>query len=271
MSHTTDRWRKFDLLMDRLLDGLQSEADTRRLNELLRSDPAACRRYVGYVEVHGRLSLGEGNAKAHGGTSGDASGGTGLACGTQALGGTGLASGTQARETPGDGPMPHRSSFVAHPFVSMGALVSAYAAASLILAISVLIARTWDESAHHAVARNRPRPTPSVAERKSDHEATIVGKISAVAGCRWVDPKQAAVAGAAVPLAREFALTAGRLEISYGTGAQGRPRWAGPVRGGIGLRRVSLVRQTDGDGGKECGGSSGRWTVRRRQESRPPH
>ena len=130
MSHTTDRWREFDLLMDRLLDGLQSEADTRRLNELLRSDPAACRRYVGYVEVHGRLSLGEGNAKAHGGTSNDASGGTGLACGTQALGGTGLASGTQAlggtglasgtqaRETPGDGSEPHRSSFVAHPFVS---------------------------------------------------------------------------------------------------------------------------------------------------------
>jgi hypothetical protein len=206
MSHTTDRWRELDLLMDRLLDGLQTEADTRRLNVLLRSDPDACRRYVGYVEVHGRLSLGEGNAKAHGGRSGDASGGTGSA------------SGTQAGETPGDGPLLHRSSVTVHPFVSWGALVSAYAAASLILAISVLIARTWDESARRAVVRNGPRPTPSLARLAPDQDA-VVGRITALADCRWADPATAAENLETFGAGRKFALASGLLKISYRVGA----------------------------------------------------
>ena len=47
-------------MLDRVLDGIYDDEDLRRLNEILRADAEACRRYVLYVELHGRLAWGDG-------------------------------------------------------------------------------------------------------------------------------------------------------------------------------------------------------------------
>ena len=50
---------RLDLLLDRVLDGLHTDEDARQLNQILRTDADACRHYVSYVELHGRLCWGE--------------------------------------------------------------------------------------------------------------------------------------------------------------------------------------------------------------------
>ena len=60
MSDGSDRWQELDSLLDRVLDGIYDDGDLRRLNEILRDDAEACRRYVLYVELHGRLAWGDG-------------------------------------------------------------------------------------------------------------------------------------------------------------------------------------------------------------------
>ena len=55
-----DRWQELDSVLDRVLDGIYDDVDLRRLNAILRADAAACRRYIHYVELHGRLAWGDG-------------------------------------------------------------------------------------------------------------------------------------------------------------------------------------------------------------------
>ena len=54
-------WMELDLLLDRVLDGLETSDDVRQLNQILRIDADACRHYVSYIELHGRLLWGDGN------------------------------------------------------------------------------------------------------------------------------------------------------------------------------------------------------------------
>ena len=37
MTNTSDRWHDFELLLGRVLDGIQSDEDVRRLNQVLRA------------------------------------------------------------------------------------------------------------------------------------------------------------------------------------------------------------------------------------------
>ena len=62
MTDNSDRWGEIDVLLDRVLDGIETTEDVRRLNEILRTDPQAWRRFVSYMALHGRLVSGEGLA-----------------------------------------------------------------------------------------------------------------------------------------------------------------------------------------------------------------
>ncbi len=59
MTGAADRWQDLDRLLDRVLDGLHTDEDARELNQVLRTDPEACRRYVSYLQLHGRLCWGQ--------------------------------------------------------------------------------------------------------------------------------------------------------------------------------------------------------------------
>ena len=63
MTDASNRWQELDSLLDLLLDGLHTEADSHRLNDILRYDEEACGHYIGYVHLHGRLLWGEGRQK----------------------------------------------------------------------------------------------------------------------------------------------------------------------------------------------------------------
>ena len=59
MTDSSDRWQELDAVLDRVLDDIYDDEDVRRLNEILRADVEACRHYVRYVELHGRLAWGD--------------------------------------------------------------------------------------------------------------------------------------------------------------------------------------------------------------------
>lgn len=60
MNKPSTKWRELDELIDRVLDGLHTLDDSRRINEILRTDLEACRHYVAYMKLHGRLTWGDG-------------------------------------------------------------------------------------------------------------------------------------------------------------------------------------------------------------------
>ena len=62
MTDAAQRWDDLDSLLDRVLDGLQSEDNIRQINHILRTDLEAWRRFVSYMGLHGRLVWGEGLA-----------------------------------------------------------------------------------------------------------------------------------------------------------------------------------------------------------------
>ena len=55
MNNPSDRWQDFDRLVNRVVDGIGSDEDAPELNQILRSDAEACRRYLRYMGVHSRL------------------------------------------------------------------------------------------------------------------------------------------------------------------------------------------------------------------------
>ena len=63
MTDNSDRWRNFDLLLGRVLDGIQMDDDVRELSQVLRADAEACRRCMSYVHLHGWLAWGRGLEK----------------------------------------------------------------------------------------------------------------------------------------------------------------------------------------------------------------
>jgi hypothetical protein len=98
-----------------------------------------------------------------------------------------------------------------------GRLIFAYAAASLLLALSVLIGWTWDASGRRAAEREGLRPNPVLAALPPADDA-IVGRVTATAECRWADRATAAENLEAFGAGRKFALVSGLLKISYGAG-----------------------------------------------------
>ena len=54
------RWQDFDLLLNRVVDGLHTEEDLKQFNSILRVDVEACRHYVSYIGLHGQLAWGTG-------------------------------------------------------------------------------------------------------------------------------------------------------------------------------------------------------------------
>jgi hypothetical protein len=61
------------------------------------------------------------------------------------------------------------------------------------------------------ITKDQPAPEPN---------RRIVGRITGMVDCQWVDDATAAISGAHVPLGRKYALTSGLMEITYDTGAK---------------------------------------------------
>ena len=102
----------------------------------------------------------------------------------------------------------HPSSFILDRFESFGGVMVCYLIVVLMVAVGVLAAWRW----------NPPREVgilPLAQQDAAWNPSEIVGTITRMSGCRWVDPATAPADGAYVHVGRKFALTAGQLEISF--------------------------------------------------------
>jgi hypothetical protein len=212
MRDGSDRWQELDSLLDRVLDGLYDDADSRRLNEILRNDAEACRRYVLYVELHGRLAWGEGipagaDRELDGATTADEF------LGNPAFRGESPQSSTPfpviIETLPGAGPS-------MSPF---GSFLFSYAVAAATVLVGLLIGWSYQVSVSpQMIAKNNglrpgqivPEPAPGIV---------YVGQITGTFEPRWANPEEGAV-HTYVALGRRFTLASGLMEISYNTGAR---------------------------------------------------
>ncbi|MBN1395090.1 MAG: NPCBM/NEW2 domain-containing protein [Pirellulales bacterium] len=186
MSASLPENRELDRLLDRVLDGLHTDRDARRLNEILRSDIDACRRYVAYVELHGRLSWGDGVRS----------------------------------ETPPVISLPPLSPLHSplSPFF-VGGPVFSYMVATVVLCLMLLGAWAYKINYERNIftADNRSSTTSGPLERQ---QLVFIGRVTGMKDCRWSDPDTHTIVGASVPLDREYALALGLMEITYQSGAK---------------------------------------------------
>ena len=82
----------------------------------------------------------------------------------------------------------------------------------------MLIGWAWDASGLRAVVDNAPQPTANVAGRTPDQDTAVVGRVTAMADCRWADPRTAAQNLETFGAGRKFALASGLLKITYRVG-----------------------------------------------------
>ncbi len=218
--------RQLDVLLDRVLDGLYTEEEARQLNDVLRTDMDACRRYVQYVKLHGRLTWGDGlKAGAEGSPhqrEANSAGADPAACGFAPD-----AEFPPAAEAAG--PPPPAVPFLLSPLTTsryppatnfVGGPVFSYMVATLILAVMLLSAWAYNISRDvpPLIVENRKGASTS-EDNIHTPELVFVGHITGMKDCQWADPATETYLGSSVPLGRKYALSAGLMKISYNSGA----------------------------------------------------
>lgn len=100
----------------------------------------------------------------------------------------------------------------------------AYLVATLVFGLGLLIASLIHVSQPMESARSSPgHQTEGLVGRSGvggeDSASPIVGRITGMVGCKWVDPTTEAINGDDVQLGRKYDLASGLMEITYDTGA----------------------------------------------------
>ncbi len=206
MRDACDHWEELDVLLDGVLDGIESKEDVRRLNEILRTHPEAWRRFVSYMSLHGRLVWGEGLVEE------------GVVAHAQNAAAE-MTDDTLPKKQPAADAAPpiHPSSFVVHPFNFLESAVLCYAVAGLLLAVGTLAAWSWTApggSRQSVRAITPPAPLGSTGPDGKAHQSSVA-KITGTSNCRWVGPDVVRDLAAG-----KVALTSGLLEITYKSGAK---------------------------------------------------
>ncbi len=199
MTDGSDRWQELDSVLDRVLDGIYDQQDLRRLNEMLRADVEACRRYIHYVELHGRLAWGD------------------------AIGAEGereMVYDLPSASAPAAALVIQTSPELPTTYSPLGGFLFSYAVAAVTVAIGLLVGWMYQISvspqpiAREGSQRAAPSPIPKSPKTQS------VGQITGTFDCQWADASTAAVDGAYVPVGRRYTLASGLMEISYDAGAK---------------------------------------------------
>jgi hypothetical protein len=101
---------------------------------------------------------------------------------------------------------------------SPGGFLFSYVMATAILGIGLLIGLGWKVSRYRQIAQG---DSPTVLPlNRPEVKSEVVGSITGMADCQWVDPATKVSDRDSVPLGHKFALARGLLEISYHSGAK---------------------------------------------------
>jgi hypothetical protein len=208
MTDGSDRWQELDCVLDRVLDGIYDDLDLGRLNEILRADVAACRRYIHYVELHGRLSWGEA---------------VGTAVELPYQREIPAESEREYEDDPSASSLPiiiQNSPDLPAPYSPLGGFLFSYAVAAMTVAIGLLVGWMYEVSVSQQPVAQQSGARPLAIPIAKTPEMQFVGQITGTFDCQWADASTAAVDRAYVPLGRRYALASGLLEISYDSGAK---------------------------------------------------
>jgi hypothetical protein len=226
MTDGSHRWQELDSVLDRVLDGIYDDRDVRRLNEILRADAEARRRYVRYVELHGRLAWGDA-AQAGGERDMNVTSPTETAI-VGAAACVGPAVGRPGRYADGNGltpPIPfspvviETSPDLPASFSPFGSFFLSYTAAAVIVGVGLLLGWVCQVSVvKQQIAQDGVKPALTTVVPPAD--VAFVGRITGMFDCQWSDSSTAAIERAYVPLGRRYALASGLMEISYDSGAK---------------------------------------------------
>ncbi len=241
-------------------DGVASEEQIERVEEILTADPAARLLYLQCLEMHFDMDRRHGRGTS---VSGEMAGGQPSVAGQSEFR-------NQTSEIPGPhSPHPAPEPLIAPividtsplpppPLLSTlfapGGWAFSYGVSAAILGIAILIGLAWRVSHDSEVVRSAPRQDTPTTELGPES----VGQITGMADCRWTG---AAPSGKTVPLGRRYALRSGLMEITYQTGA--RVILEGPctyevdsTRGGflsLGKLTARVETKAEGGGGKAEG------------------
>jgi hypothetical protein len=214
MTDGSDRWQELDSVLDRVLDGIYDDADLRRLNEILRGDGDARRRYIHYVELHGRLAWGDAAA---------ASVGTSVGMAVELPYQHGGERETQDSPSASSGALPiliQASPDLPAPYSPLGGFLFSYAVAAAMVAIGLFIGWMYQISVSSQPIAQQSSPKPAPTPIVNTPDIQVVGRITGTFDCQWTDASTAATDRADVPLGRQYALASGLMEISYDSGAK---------------------------------------------------
>ncbi len=216
MTETPANIERVFYLADVVCDGRASADDLAELDAILVSDETFRVVYLDYCEMHAALDVDLRAQRAVGNARqeiqddltawrGEASSPRGLPCSVDGA----------ARCTSAHGILSSEA------FPSVGYLTgwpAAYLIAAVICTIGALVFAFVPVSHRGAVATSSNRPT---AERSLEPQsATIVGRITGKADCRWAAPPPTNLDNGGVALGGRYALASGLLEITYHTGAK---------------------------------------------------
>ena len=215
---------EFEVLADlvwALVNDRLDEEGAVRLQQLLDAGPANRRVYIELMDQFASLEWEKGERAAPDDSFNPAPTATGHFAGGgmmndadvgQAAQPAGSAAGRQSAALPAAAAVPvHDSSFSIH-HTSV-----AYAVASLLLGIGVLVGWVWGTAAPRTVVPGGP-PTANVAKGGAGRDSAVVGQVTTVAGCRWADPRTAARDMENFEAGRKFALASGLLRLTYRVG-----------------------------------------------------
>jgi hypothetical protein len=96
---------------------------------------------------------------------------------------------------------------------------AAYLVATVIFGVGLLIGASTHVSRHDGVASISP-PTAAGHPIEPLVKTNVVGRITGMIDCKWVDDAEVAINGAPVSLGHKYALVSGLMEITYDTGAK---------------------------------------------------
>jgi hypothetical protein len=212
-------------LANAMLERTLTAEQGRRLNELVCIDPEARRHYVRFMYDSAMLSgCGQGGGKAEAGNGKweDVTGDAGLGMRDSGCGIIEKADfASPESRTPNPAPLPHivvsPLSSLPSPLFSLGGLVFSYMISAVILGVAMLGAWSYKISHDYRNIVDSPLPNGKITTPPAQE---YVGRITGLIDCIWAEPDTETLFGASVPMGRRYALAAGRVEITYDSGAK---------------------------------------------------
>ncbi len=272
-------------LLNALLEGDIDSDRAARLEQMICSDPAACRLYLKYVDLHVELKRRyvaaqvsdedveaiwnqpelfgpDDNADARGevrGSIGPIS--------------SPLVDPSLISSDPQSGRHPPLLTMAYHGTIGFFSQEIPFALliATVITSLGLLAGSLIYVTHHTPIASDGQRPATPVSRDRGTITSDIefVGRVTGMIDAKWLDINTSTELGNGVPLGRRYALASGLMEITYDTGA--KVILQGPVtyevdsrRGGflsIGKLTARLEKRGEGRGERGRGVASGQWLV----------